>query len=152
MFFDHGAENRLDALKTRLEAASLPSGDLFTDIMRTCTRLPGGASAKAALARLLAAGAWTELALAIVAAELPAWQIRRLALDEGEWICTLSRQTNLPDELDETVDAHHESLPLAILLGLVNAEAFRGALSARPLTVPLARPMRGAAVICENFS
>jgi hypothetical protein len=74
MSFDHSAENRLYGLATRLEAASAPSADLFTDIMRMCTRLPGVASAKAALARLLAAGAWTELALAIVAAELPAGQ------------------------------------------------------------------------------
>ena len=37
-------------------------------------------------------GAWTDAALALIDLELPQWQFRRIAYDEGEWSCALSRE------------------------------------------------------------
>jgi hypothetical protein len=47
--------------------------------------------------------------------ELPGWKLRRLVYQDGEWLCSLSKQPNMPEDIDETADAVHEVLPLAIL-------------------------------------
>ena len=54
--------------------------------------------------------------------ELPQWQIRRLAYDEGEWHCALSRQRELPDWLDQSIDGRHHDLALAMLSAFVEAQ------------------------------
>ncbi len=41
--------------------------------------------------------------------ELPLWQVRRIAYDEGEWHCALSRERELPDWLDAAVEARYSS-------------------------------------------
>jgi len=41
--------------------------------------------------------------LALIDLELPPWQVRRIAYDEGEWHCALSRQRELPDWLDQSI-------------------------------------------------
>src|SRR5690348_5787668 len=43
------------------------------------------------LAQLIESRAWTDAALALIDLELPFWQVRRLAYDDGEWYCALSR-------------------------------------------------------------
>lgn len=99
-----------------LDAAS------FTAICLTaCKRLPAMRRTAEAqrLDRLVAAGAWTDAALALIAIELPRWQLRRLAYDEGEWHCALSNQRDLPDWLDSAIETHHPDMATAIL------EAFR---------------------------
>ena len=53
---------------------------------------------------------------------MPQWQVRRIAYDEGEWHCALSRQRELPDWLDQSVEAHHADLALAILSAFVEAQ------------------------------
>src|SRR5262250_1998505 len=60
----------------------------------TCRRFPSlGQSEKTArVEQLIAAGAWTDAALALIDLELPLWQVRRLAYDEGEWHGALSRE------------------------------------------------------------
>jgi hypothetical protein len=70
---------------------------------------------------LIQSGAWTDAALALIELELPLWQVRRIAYDEGEWYCALSRDRELPDWLDRSVEAHHADLPLAILSAFVGA-------------------------------
>jgi len=65
--------------------------------------------------RLIGSEAWTDSALALIDLELPQWQVRRIAYDEGEWHCALSRQRELPEWLDQSVEAHHADLALAIL-------------------------------------
>jgi hypothetical protein len=50
------------------------------------------------------------------------WQVRRLAYDEGEWYCALSRQRELPDWLDQSIEGHHADLALAILSAFVEAK------------------------------
>src|SRR5262249_61590353 len=90
----------------------------------TCRRFPtlGQSEKTARVAQLIAAGAWTDAALALIDLELPLWHIRRLAYDEGEWYCALSRERELPDWLDQCIEARHADLALAILSAFVEAE------------------------------
>jgi hypothetical protein len=53
---------------------------------------------------------------------LPQWQVRRLAYDDGEWYCALSRQRELPDWLDQSIETRHADLALAILSAFVEAQ------------------------------
>ena len=87
--------------------------------MDACTRLPAVKATR--IDQLIEAGAWGEAALALIELELPAWKLRRLVYEDGQWLCSLSRQPNLPVALDDTADASHEVLPLAILRAFVEA-------------------------------
>jgi hypothetical protein len=71
---------------------------------------------------LIQSAAWTDAALALIDLELPLWQVRRIAYDEGEWHCALSRERELPDWLDQSIEAHHADLALAILCAFVEAQ------------------------------
>ena len=82
-----------------------------------------GQSGKTArVEQLIQSGAWTDAALALIDLELPQWQVRRLAYDEGEWHCALSRERELPDWLDQSIEARHADLALAILSAFVEAQ------------------------------
>ena len=70
---------------------------------------------------MIQSGAWTDAALALIDLELPLWQVRRLAYDDGEWYCALSRERELPDWLDQSIEARHAELALAILCAFVEA-------------------------------
>src|ERR1700732_3081698 len=109
-------------LGERLRSADAVTADIISDVIReTCRRFPSlGQSEKSfRLERLLESGAWTDAALALIDLELPQWQLRRIAYDEGEWHCALSRQRELPDWLDQSIETHHEDLPLAVLSAFV---------------------------------
>lgn len=67
------------------------------------------------LDRLISDSAWIDAALTLLAIEQPQWQLRRLAYDNGEWYCALSRQREMPDWLDQSVETHHADASLAIL-------------------------------------
>jgi hypothetical protein len=124
-------------------------------IGHACRRLTASPpTAKTArVERLIAAAAWTEAALALVELELPQWQLRRIAYDGGEWYCALSRERELPDWLDQSIEARHPDLALAILSAFVDAQ---DTVAPRTRTsVPLMP--RGADVICmplycDNFA
>jgi hypothetical protein len=140
----------------RLRDAYTVTAEFLSDIIRqTCRHLPSvGQSGKAArIERLIQSGAWTDAALALIDLELPQWQIRRIAYDQGEWHCALSRQRELPDWLDQSVEARHADLALAILSAFVEAQRISAPLS-RP-SVPAARPDLNALyepVCSDNFA
>ena len=71
---------------------------------------------------MIQSGAWTDAALALIDLELPFWQVRRIAYDNGEWYCALSRERELPDWLDQSIEARHADLSLAILSAFVEAQ------------------------------
>jgi hypothetical protein len=117
-------ENPSADLGDRLREACAVTAEFMSDIVRqTCRRFPSlGQSAKTdRIERLIQSGAWTDAALALIELELPQWQIRRLAYDDGEWYCALSRQRELPDWLDQSIEARHADLTLAILSAFVEA-------------------------------
>ncbi len=102
--------------------------------------------------RLAGAGAWTDAALALVALELPGWKMRRLVYEEGEWLCSLSRQPNVPISLDDTADAAHEALPLAIMLAFVEARRRTSVSFQFVPAIPQAGQTPGLTLCCDNFT
>ena len=111
-------------LGDRLRNAGYVTAEFLSDIIRaTSRRLPSAnQNARAArIERLIQSHAWTDAALALIDLELPQWQVRRLAYDDGEWYCALSRQRELPDWLDQSIETRHADLALAILSAFVEA-------------------------------
>ena len=111
-------------LADRLRDACGVTAEFLSDIIQeTCRRFPSEGSVKAArVERLIQSQAWTDAVLALIDLELPQWQVRRLAYDEGEWYCALSRQREVPDWLDESIEARHADLALAILSAFVEVQ------------------------------
>jgi hypothetical protein len=137
--------HELRVLNDRLRDADEASTQLLAEVIDTaCRRFPSlGQSAKTArIEQLIQCSAWTDAALALIDLELPLWQVRRIAYDEGEWHCALSRQRELPDWLDQSIEAHHhEHRPLAILCAFVEARRL-GAPSSRT-SLPSVSPYAG---------
>src|SRR5450759_3655206 len=112
-------------LSDRLRAAHAATAELMSQVIgEVCRRFPsiGQTEKTARIERLLQSEAWTDAALALVDLELPLWQVRRIAYDEGEWYCALSRERELPDWLDRSIETRHADLPLAILSTFVDAQ------------------------------
>ncbi len=142
-------------LDDRLRDAHAVTSELIAEVIgETCRRFPsvGQTEKTARIERLIQTAAWTDAALALIDLELPLWQIRRIAYDEGEWYCALSRERELPDWLDRSVESHHADLALAILGAFVDAR--RVALPGRRTSVPAvprdANPLYEP-VSCDNF-
>src|SRR6516164_6689829 len=111
-------------LSERLRDAHAVTTSLLSDVIgKACRRFPPvhrvGKTAR--IERLIESEAWTDAALALIELELPRWQVRRIVYDEGEWHCALSRQRELPDWLDQSIEVHRADLALAILGALVEA-------------------------------
>ncbi len=129
----------LRALDDQLRDAPEVTAGLMSEILAEARRRSPslGRSGKAArLERLIRSEAWTDAALALIDLELPQWQVRRIAYDQGEWLCALSRQRELPDWLDQSIESHHTDLPLAILSAF--ADARLAATPANQTSVPFA--------------
>ena len=147
---------QLAALAGQVSAADEATSELFSKIVvATARRLwASGESAKAVqLHDLIETGALTQAALSLIELELPFWKLRRIAFDEGEWHCAMSRQRELPEWLDEAVEARHASLTLAILSAYIvtvgQVEIARE--PSRP-SVPQARAEQYEPLACENFA
>jgi hypothetical protein len=143
-------------LHDRLRGAHAVTSDLIAEIVDdTCQRFPPirRTEKTTRIERLIGSGAWMDAALALIDLELPQWQVRRIAYDEGEWHCALSRQRELPEWLDQSVESHHGDLPLAILSAFVGAQ--RVSVTSSKTSVPtvlrdpdlLCMPM-----CCDNFA
>ena len=115
----------LGELNAHLRDAGEADAALFDEVISAaCRRYPslGQTERTAQLTRLIQSAAWTDAALVLIDLELPMWQVRRLAYDDGEWYCALSRERELPDWLDQSIEARHADLPLAILSAFVEAQ------------------------------
>ena len=117
-------------LNDQLRDAFEVTPSLIADIVReACRRFPSQAQAGRSerIGQLIQLGAWTDAALALIELELPQWQVRRLAYDDGEWYCALSRERELPDWLDASVEGRHADLALAILSAFVEVQRLSAA-------------------------
>lgn len=140
----------LNRLEARLRGAQEITPELMSDVTHVCGRFEAvGRAPQARLTRLIDTGAWTDAALALLELELPQWKVRRLVQEDGEWLCTLSRQPQLPLGLDEATEATHEVMPLAILIAMLDA---RRATSSSSTVVPRISQSTGYAVNCDNFA
>jgi hypothetical protein len=132
-------------ISDRLRDAHAVMADLIAEVVRQTRK-------SARIERLIGSGAWTDAALVLIDLELPQWQVRRIAYDDGEWYCALSRQRELPEWLDQSIEARHADLALAILGAFV--EALRLATPRSPTSVPAvprdANPLC-VPVCCDNF-
>ena len=144
------------SLGDRLRNAQAMTRPLMIEIIETaCRRIPslGQSGRTERLTRLIDAEAWADAALVLMELELPMWQVRRIAYDEGEWHCALSRERELPDWLDEAVEARHADLALALLAAFLDVRALAADVSrpsvpsVRPVPAPLYEP-----VVCDNFA
>jgi hypothetical protein len=150
------AQDIVGDIGDRLRDAHHVTAKLMSAVIEAaCRRFPSVRQGErtARIERLIAAEAWTDAAFALIELELPQWQVRRIAYDEGEWHCALSRERELPEWLDQSIDARHRDLPLAILSAFVEAR-HASAPSIRP-SVPIVRREASAVyqVLCtDNFA
>ncbi|MGO8909446.1 MAG: hypothetical protein ACLQDM_09015 [Bradyrhizobium sp.] len=143
-------------LDDRLRDAHAVTEELLSDVIsEACWRFPPVRRTEktARIERLIKSGAWTDAALALIDLELPQWQIRRIVYDDGEWHCALSRQRELPEWLDQSIEARHADLPLAILSAFVDAQR----VSAPSIRTSVPSVPRGGyrlyePVCCDNFA
>jgi hypothetical protein len=144
-----------DRLDDELASAPQPATNLFSKIIAAaCTRIPirNKAGKAAKIDRLIEARAWTDAALALIEAELPAWKLRRLVCENGEWFCSLSRQPNLPVDLDDSADAVHQELPLAILRAFIEARRKNNTETAAAVVPQFRQAGDGIVACCDDFA
>jgi hypothetical protein len=142
-------------LNDRLRDAHSLTAELVSAVIgEACRRFPsmGQTEKTARIERLIGSEGWTDAALALIDLELPLWQVRRIAYDEGEWYCALSRECELPDWLDSSIEARHADLSLAILSAFVEAQRIT-APSSRPSVPSVSRDANPLyePVCCDNF-
>jgi hypothetical protein len=149
-------EPRIRGLADRLREADAMTPELLSDVIReACWRFPciPRTEYSRRIELLIQSGAWTDAVLALLELELPQWQIRRIAYDAGEWHCALSRQRELPDWLDQSIEACHKDLSLAILRAFVDVQ--RVSTLASKTSVPSAPRADEALYVrlcCDNFA
>jgi hypothetical protein len=147
-------QTALDALDGVLQSAQEPSLDLLAKIISiACTRIPRYVKAEKCdrLIEFAKIGAWTEATLTLIELELPLWRVRRLAYENGVWLCSLSYQPNLPMAFDDCVEETHEVLPLAMLCAFIEACRRRHALQESVSSVPHIQPWPEQIICCENY-
>lgn len=148
MLIEPNSRNDTDKLADRLRAASRVSAwfvaEVFAASPRLMTLRAMGKTAR--LDGLVACEAWTEAAIELVALDVPDWRMQRLCLDDGEWLCTLTRFPDLPDWLDDSAEGRHPVLGLAILDALLAARA-RNAVPSPPIT----RQLAGIGADCTDY-
>jgi hypothetical protein len=143
-----------DRLDEELRTTPRPTRELFAKVVAgVCTRIPSlvKAGKSVGIERLIESGAWADSALALLELELPMWKVRRLVHESGEWFCSLSRQPNLPVELDDSIDVSHEVLALAILRAFIEARRRNNVSPLRAVTVPDLSSMPVGTICCDNF-
>jgi hypothetical protein len=147
-------ETSLDQLAGRLHKTSAVAPETIADVIsHACSRVGAHAPyARENLNRLITAGARIDAALALLALEAPQWKLRRLAFDDGEWLCSLSRQPQLPIELDDAIESHHENAAVAILLALVETRKAAALPESASAATPRIRPRPADALNCDNFA
>src|SRR6266566_10076612 len=140
-------------LDHRLRKAHAATPELIGEVIgEACQRFPSmeqtGKTAR--IERLIQTAAWTDAALALIDLELPLWQVRRIAYDEGEWYCALSRERELPDWLDRSIEARHADLPLAMLIAFGEVQRISAPLS-RPSVPSVVTTSFYEPICCDNF-
>jgi hypothetical protein len=104
------------------------------------------------IGRLIQCEAWTDAALALVGLDRRL-TVRRLVHDDGEWRCTVGTQWPVPEWLDDTAEAGHAVLPLAILGAWL--EGLRMSAPAPATSVPRSRSEPSDVLLsmnCDNFA
>jgi hypothetical protein len=155
MLLNPAHSSHFDRLADQLRLTSAPTAQLVKSIIaNACIRLPAlaGRNDTQRLAALIDAGAWADAALAVIELELPQWKLRRLVYEDGEWICSLSKQPEVPVDVDDTADGYHASAALAIWVAFLEARRRTTDNDGRKVALPRVHATSGFAVCCDNFS
>jgi hypothetical protein len=158
MFSRLEPETGLGDLHDQLRRAQVVTPDLVSKLAAYAyarTAMPNRAAKIGRINRLIEAQAWIEAALALIELGLPQWKLRRLVYDDGVWLCSLSKQWNLPDWLGESAEARHESLPLAVLNAMMEADRYDAPPARAASSVPQCRAETGLPaeiMCCDNFA
>jgi hypothetical protein len=146
----------LDVLDRELHSAPAVTARLFRKVVErgACTRLPSlrQMGKTITLDRLIEAGAWADAAISLIGFEVPNWRLRRLVYEDDEWLCSLSRQPNLPIFLDEPAEGSHAVLALAVLRAFVAARCMSAATQPVTASVPQVRPRPAFVFCCDNLA
>jgi hypothetical protein len=146
----------LDLLDRELDLAVAVTAGLFRKVTESgaCPRLfslrQSGSATE--LDRLIEAGAWTDATITLLGFELPNWGVRRLQCEDGEWLCSLSRQPHLPTFLDEPAERSHAVLPLAVLRAFLAARRWSAATRRVKASVPQVQPRPAFVFCCDNLA
>lgn len=145
-----------DQLEDRLRDAHAVTAELVSEaIGEKCRRFPSARQTEetARIERLIQSAAWTDATFALIDLELPQWQVRRIAYDGGEWHCALSRERELPEWLDQSIETRHANLSLAILTAFVAAQRITTPSSRTSVpTAPYAASGLYEPVLSDNFA
>jgi hypothetical protein len=143
-----------DEFADRTAAAAAAIADVLNSSSRSPALHEGGSSGAARIDQLIRSGARIDAALALIALELPQWQLRRIAYDGGEWHCALSRTRDLADWLDQSAEGRHADLALALLAAAMEAHqvAVSSHRSSARSIVPPAPNTGFTPLCCDNFS
>lgn len=158
MFLHSYRSEQLATLAGQVRAADQATPEMLSRIVvETCQRLsaPSEAANATQLKKFVESGALTEAALALIELELPQWKLRRVTYDEGAWHCAMSRQRELPEWLDQAVEASHTSLTLAIVSAYIETlRQMEASKELRQRSVPQirAKQYEHERLCCENFS
>ena len=145
----------LDRLDCALQAAGALSKPMFRQVAESAGErfsILQRAGKTALIDRFIEAGAWTDAVLALLAIQLPNWSVRRLVCEDGEWLCSLSRQPNLPMFLDDPAEGSHAVLALAVLRAFVAARCRSAATQQVTASVPRVRPRPAFVFCCDNLA
>lgn len=119
-------KDHLANLAAQIWRATAVTPDLMADFVAfACPRLlllNKTGKVAVTIYRLIEAEAWLDAVTALIAVEPPQWKLRRLVYDDGAWLCSLSKQPNLPLGTDDCIDATHENMVLAIMRAFVEAK------------------------------
>jgi hypothetical protein len=146
-----------EALRVRVRRAEAATAELLSsalDLMAPQAAAPARDAQARRVRDLIAAQAWTEAALALVALDR-ARALRRLVYDDGDWHCRIGSQWPVPEWLDDAITFSHAALPLAILGAALDAIARGHAPPAPATAVPPSRFDRResvAAVCADNYA
>ena len=144
---------QFDLLDSKLRCAHVLTVALFRQVVESAgdrLSIIRRAGKTTHIERLLEAGACTDAALALIEIEMPNWRIRQLVYENAEWFCSLSRRPSVPIELDETAQAGHAVLSLALLRALLEARRIS---RAEPIFAPVHIPSGSNQwICCDNFA
>lgn len=154
MSFDATQKSPLAELREQLRGATVLTPELVSGVIaQACGQRAVSNSSVSAnwFHRLIEAHAWTDAALALIDLQTR-WKLRRFVHEGGAWSCMLCRRWTLPDWLDDTIEASHEVLALAILCAFVEARCADDPGKAVPRTVPRVESAACQAISCDNFA
>ena len=123
MWSKRNQDRHLWALLSQIDCAPEPTSDLVADVLYyACPRLQASLTPNDLVVRLIEAEAWIELGLWLIGWELPDMDVHQLSRGDHAWNCSIGVRGLARNWLDDVADFQHQSLALAILGALVEAQ------------------------------